>query len=200
MPHTELDDLDIDRGALDGTDLRGYRALMAISAVAAPAFWGLSHVLGLAYDDPLGFRLGISAAALLLLGLTYRSAFVRRHLQSIVLLLVVGVGVGIGWAAARDGLDGPGAVGVVLSAFVGGLTVTLLSTSRVEMPLSLAALAVSLVLPILLMPPAEAGYPVLLLIAAVVFMLGTLYVAGDSRLRAFDALVTQHRASGASVA
>ena len=185
---------------LGRADLGAYRALMVLCAVAAPAFGALDRALGLAYDDPLAARLGLSAAALALLGLTYVSAGVRRNVQPITLLLAVGVGVVVSWAAGQNGLDGSGAVGVLLTAVVGGLSVTLLATSRREMPLSLAAVAVSLVLPLALMARPEGGFafPLGLLGAAVAFVLGALYVAGDARLVAFEALWDRNRALAAS--
>jgi signal transduction histidine kinase len=61
-----------------------YRGLLGIAAVAVPAFglidWDLAH-------DSFAVRLGFSSAALALLGGSYRSPWLRRHLRLAPLLL-----------------------------------------------------------------------------------------------------------------
>ena len=171
-------------------DLTAYRWLMVICAVSAPGFWALDRLSGFVYDDPLGYRLVISALGVGLLALTFASPLVRRYVRPISLALIFGVAAFFSWSAARNGIDAPWAVGVVLVGLVSGLAVAMLARSEREMPISIVALGVSLVLPAAFADPPEGGfgYPIPLLSGAVTLCLSALFVVGVSRLRSFRAV------------
>ncbi len=171
-------------------DLRAHRLMILLGAVSMTGFWVLDRAGGFVYDDPVVYRLALSAVALVVLGLSYVDAGVRRHIRPIMIAVIYVIAAFFSWTGTRNGLDANWAGGVLLGAVVTGLALALFARSAREIVVTLPALWLASVLPILLTSPPPAGLA--LGVAHAVALLGcttaAVGVAGVARLRTLAAL------------
>ncbi|WP_412060839.1 response regulator [Rubrivirga sp. IMCC45206] len=188
-------------------DLRAHRATILLGAIAVPAFWVLDQMAGLAYDDPLEYRLAITGIAVLVLALTYVDDRVRRHIRVLMVGVIYLIAAYFSWTAARNGLPAPWAAGLSLLLLVCGLVVALYAPTPRAVAGTLAGLAAALLVPVALTPPPAGGFvlPYANFVAVVGFGSAALYGAGVTRLKMLaavresrDALAAQRDAVVAS--
>ena len=164
--------------------------MILLGAVSITGFWVLDRASGLVYDDPVGYRLGLSATALAVLGLSYIDARVRRNIRPIMVAVVYVIAAFFSWTGTRNGLPANWAGGVLLGSVMGGLALALFARSTREVLITLPLLWLVSVLPIALTPPPPSGLA--LGVAHAVALLGcttaAIVVAGVARLRTLTAL------------
>ncbi len=161
--------------------LQSFRLLMGVGAVTIPVYGLLSRLHGYAYYDPMALRLAVSGAFLGALALTYFSAAVRRHVDRVTAGLVLTSTAYLAWLATANGLDGPWALGLLVTVVVSSLVLALYAPRRRDVGVSLAVLSV-IVTAITLQEPAPL-VPHDMLLGYVFIVTGTAYVAGAFRLR-----------------
>ena len=164
--------------------------MILLGAVSITGFWVLDRAGGFVYDDPLGYRLALSAIAIAVLGLSYVDARVRRHIRPIMVAVIYVIAAFFSWTGARNGLDANWAGGILLGSVVAGLALALFARSTREISVTLPALWLASVLPLVLTPPPPSGLS--LGTAHAVALLGcttaAITVAGIARLRTLAAL------------
>jgi len=124
-PLTQRERLTIQRQTEDEAVLRAYRLLHGVAVVLVPVFWLVyRHAAPEAYD-PLGMRLALTGLSLTVLGLSYVSAGVRRHIvpltQGFVYLLTLWILV----LTQYNGFPANYAVGFYFLVSVGGIAIGL---------------------------------------------------------------------------
>ncbi|NNF59344.1 MAG: hypothetical protein HKN04_14000, partial [Rhodothermaceae bacterium] len=87
------------------TDIRAYRLMIGLGAVAIPGFWVLDRVEGWVYDDPFGYRIAICGLCLILLALTYLDDRVRDNVRVVGVSLIFVIAAFFSRTAAKNGLD-----------------------------------------------------------------------------------------------
>ena len=124
--------------------LSSFRILLAVGAVAMPAFWFGNMRLTPDAFDPVWIRLVFTALCVSLLGLTYVSAGVRRHIYGIGVASTVLVVAHFSWICVVNGLDAIWGIGLA-SAFTACALVPALYGTRLREVLVPVALMVAIV-------------------------------------------------------
>ena len=184
------------------TDLTAHRAMIVLGAVAIPLFWALDRLHGAVYDDPLVYRLALSAAAFGVLALTYASGAVRHHVRVLTVGFIYVIAAFFGWTAAKNGLDAAWTSGVLLVVALCGLVLTHFSRTEGRLLAKLGGLGLAALAPVAWTTPPPGGieYPLTSLAATVLFGLVALLVIGVTRLRDARALRESQDALSASYA
>ena len=184
------------------TDLTAHRAMIVLGAVAIPLFWALDRLHGAVYDDPLAYRLALSAAAFGVLALTYASGAVRHHVRVLTVGFIYVIAAFFGWTAAKNGLDAAWTSGVLLVVALCGLVLTHFSRTEGRLLAKLGGLGLATLAPVAWTAPPPGGteYPLASLAATVLFGLVALLVVGAARLRDARALRQSQDALSASYA
>ncbi len=160
--------------------VRVLRWTLVVALVANAAFWFGLHAIDAGYADPVGVRLGLAAVAALLIGLSAAWRWSRRA--------VMGVGIGypmlisavMTYVGARNGLDGPWALGVLSGVLGAGLCAALYAPSERVLKRLLGALALIEALAVWAGRTPETA--VVLFLFALTTYLAALYLAGAARL------------------
>ncbi|MEM1115491.1 MAG: ATP-binding protein, partial [Bacteroidota bacterium] len=165
-------------------DLPALRWMVVLGAAALPGFWALDRFQGYVYDDPLAYRLILTAGALALLGLSFVSGRVRNHLWPLSIGYVHVLAAFFAWTAVRNGLDPRWSSGVMLVVLMGGLAMALLARTERTVRWTILTLALAFVGPLLLteLPAGSEVDTPQALVVSVLVCLGALYVVGAARL------------------
>ena len=84
-------------------NLSAYWARILLGSLAVPGFWFMDRANGMAYGDPLAYRLALGVAGLAALLATYASPVARRHVRSLAAVLVYGSSAFMVVTAIRNG-------------------------------------------------------------------------------------------------
>ena len=174
-------------------NLNAYRTLILLGSVAVPGFWFLDRASGLAYDDPLEYRLALGAVGLAVLAATYVSDAARRHVRGLTVALVYATSGFLSFTAVRNGLPAPWIAGVLLATGVGGLALAMFADSAREVVGSLAGLAAATVLPLFTAPGTGLHHSPLTFSAELVAAALAVGVAGMARLQTLAVLAESRR-------
>ncbi len=140
-------------GPLDAPRVSGmltaFRWLMVATSGLVVGFWFVDNVAGEGgYADPLALRLALASMLLAVFGLTYRSAWVRRNLRPLALLIGCVLVAYYAWLGALNKLDAFWMVSVLTVGSAAAITVgpyaRLTSQVWVGQGCLLAALALTL--------------------------------------------------------
>ncbi len=190
MPHVTrlFDSVNPAQGELSGSvlTLRSFRMLCILSAVLLPVFGWLYHASGKPLVDPLAIRYTLAVAALVMLGLSYVSAFVQSKACQLHQSGVYTMTLYFGWLVYRNSLSADYALGF-LFVFAGlALAHSLAYTERGPfVRYLLVSTAISMLVVALVRDPEV--YPPLF-VTCVGALAGTLYVSVVARMETYRQL------------
>ena len=169
--------------------LRPYRLIIGLGSVAIPLFWAVDRANGLVYDDPLAYRLVVSALGFAVLASTYAGERARRAAFAAMVGLVYVIVALVTWIGVRNGLPSNLMAGVGLAYVVCGLVLVLYAASeRVVVARLVALVAVALGTAAASVGPAGIALPASTF-AGVTGMIGAVVaLSGVYRVRALAAL------------
>ena len=174
-------------------NLTAYRALILLGSLAIPGFWFLDQANGLAYDDPLAYRLALGGAGLAALLATFVSPVARRHVRGLAAALVYAASAFMSATAARNGLPSPWIAGALLTVGTGGLALAMFADSSREVARSLAVLMVVSAVPLFAVSPDRLDHSPLTFALELAIALVAVGVAGQARLQTLSALAASRR-------
>ena len=159
--------------------------MILMGSLAILLFWGLDRLNGLVYDDPLVYRLAISGTALFILGLTYVSGPLRRHIRSVTTGFTCCVAAFFAWTATKNGLDPSWSSGLSLVVVLCGLVLALYARTQREVLVLMSVLGAMVLGAIVLTPPPVSGLenPLNSFIAVILLLVVGIGGAGIYRVR-----------------